>query len=216
MSEIEIEGKTIEEAIEEGLGKLGVSRDKVDVKILNEGATGLFGLMGNKPARVKLIIKGTSASGVDYAQAQEKAKEYIENIIKFMGLSFTKIDTSQTDEGVLVNVKSTDSRFIIGKNGQTLDALEHVLNLMVNKNEETRTRIIFETEGYRKQQEERLNAMADKAIAEVKRTGKPYRFEPMSSKERRIIHISLKNSTDIESFSEGEGAFRKVVIKLKK
>lgn len=215
MAEIEIEGKTVEEAIEEGLAKLGVTKDKVTVKILSEGAAGLFGLMGNKPAMVKLTTKDGSSS-VDLSQTQSKSKEAASKILELMGLTFTDITVSASDEGVSVEVKSKDSKFIIGKNGQTLDALEHVLNLVLNKNAETRTRISLDTEGYRKQQEERLDAMAKKAAETVSQTGKMFRFEPMSSRDRRIIHLILKDHADVETFSEGDGSFRKVVVKLKK
>jgi len=215
VAEIEIEGKTVEEAIEEGLAKLGVTKDKVNVKILSEGAAGLFGLMGNKPAMVKLTTKDGSGA-VDLSQTQTKAKEAAEKILQLMGLTFTDITASVKEDGVSVEVKSKDSKFIIGKNGQTLDALEHVLNLVLNKNAETRTRISLDTERYRKQQEERLDAMANKAAETVSQTGKVYRFEPMPSRDRRIIHLILKDNPDVETFSEGDGNFRKVVVKLKK
>ena len=215
MAELEIEGKTVEEAIEEGLIKLGVTKDKVNVKILSEGAAGLFGLMGNKPAMVKLTTKDGSSS-VDLSQTKIMAKEAASKILELMGLTFTAITVSIAEDGVSVEVKSKDSKFIIGKNGQTLDALEHVLNLVLNKNAQTRTRISLDTEGYRKQQEERLDAMAKKAAETVSQTGKMFRFEPMSSRDRRIIHLILKDNADVETFSEGDGSFRKVVVKLKK
>lgn len=210
MSEIEVEGKTVEEAIQEGLGKLGCSQDKVEIKILNEGTSGLFGLMGNKPSRVRLITKERV---IDYILAQNSIRDILSNMLRLMNLNYKDINTAMLTGRLMVNIKSDDSRLIIGKNGQTLDALEHILNLMLNKNENTRTKVTLDTEGYRQQQEGRLQNIALKVAAQVKRTGKIHRFDPMSSRERRLIHISLKSDQDIETISEGEGIYRKVVVK---
>lgn len=153
MSEIEVEGKTVEEAIQEGLGKLGCSQDKVEIKILNEGTSGLFGLMGNKPSRVRLITKERV---IDYILAQNSIRDILSNMLRLMNLNYKDINTAMLTGRLMVNIKSDDSRLIIGKNGQTLDALEHILNLMLNKNENTRTKVTLDTEGYRQQQEGRL------------------------------------------------------------
>ncbi len=207
--EIEVEGKSIEEAIQEGLKKLGVSKDQVDVKILNEGSTGLFGLMGTKPACVRLSIKGSNA---DLSLTQTRAKEVLIDLFKLMNIKYSEINTALLTGRVYVNVKSDDSRFIIGKNGNSLEALDHILNLILHKDEKTRTKVSLDVEGYRKQQESRLQTIAMKAAEEVKQTGKPYRFDPMPSDERRLIHMFLKNDPSVESVSEGEGRFRKIVL----
>jgi spoIIIJ-associated protein len=214
MAEIEVEGKTVEEAIEEGLAKLGCTRDKIEIKILNEGTAGLFGLMGNKPARVRLTTK--NGADADFSACQEKIKDILSNILNFMHLPFSEINTALMAGRLLAEIKSPESSFIIGKNGQTLEALEHIATLILNKDENTRIKITLNTEGYRKKQEKRIHSMAQKAAEQVKRTGKAFRFEPMSAKERRIIHLFLQNDPDIETLSEGEDIFRKVVIKPKK
>ena len=212
MAEIEIEAKTVEDAIQEGLKKLGCSRDKVEVKILDEGASGLFGLMGTKPARVRLTTKeGCTAEGAenpeaDYVKAQASVKEILSTVLKLMNISYSEIKTSLMAGRVLAEIKTDESNLLIGKNGQTLDALDNVVNLILNRDEHTRVKTSIDIEGYRHRQEERLQAMAEKVAAQVKRTNKPYRFDPMPAKERRIIHLALKNDPDIETFSEGEGA----------
>ena len=104
---------------------------------------------------------------------------------------------------------------IIGKNGQTLDALDLVLNLMLSKDESTRVKVSLDAEGYRHRQDERLQGLANDAVAEVIKTGNDYRFDPMSARERRILHMALKSHAEVESFSEGEGHFRRVIVKLK-
>lgn len=218
MTEIEIEGKTVEDAIKEGLEKLGCSRDKVEIKILNEGTAGLFGLMGTKPSRVLLTVKqaGAGNDACDYVLARERAKEIMSELLRLMHVSFKEINTAMLTGRILLNVIGDEGSLIIGKNGQTLEALEHILNLMLHRDEKTRVKVTLDTENYRQKQEERINNMAMKAAAQVKQTGKPYRFDPMTSKERRLIHMSLKNDADVETTSEDEGSLRKVVIRPKK
>jgi spoIIIJ-associated protein len=220
MSEIEVEGKTVEEAIRTGLEKLGCARDKVEIKILNEGTSGLFGLMGNKPARVLLTTKeGTPAESIgeaDLALAQTRAMQVTGEIIKLMQLSFTDIHTALMAGRVLIEVKSADSTQLIGKNGQTLDALENIIGLILSRDPKTRVKISLDTDDYRRKQDERLEDMAAKAAEQVMATGKTFRFEPMPARSRRVIHLALKNNPDVETFSEGEGMFRKVGVKPKK
>lgn len=220
MAELEVEGKTVEDAIADGLAKLGVSRDKAEIKILNEGTTGLFGLMGTKPARVLIVTKdgaASSASGsVNMALAQKRVKEVLVEIFKLMGITFSNIAVTVANDQVCADISSTDSSLLIGKGGQTLESLEHVVNLILNKEPETRVKVSLDTEKYRARQEERLIAIAKKGAEAAISSGKIYRFDPMSSKDRRVIHMTLKDHPDVETFSEGEGAFRKVGVKPKK
>jgi len=213
MKELEIEGKTVEEAIKEGLRTLNCSRENAEIKILDEGSSGLFGLMGNKPAKVRISSEKNLLEGIDLAKAQENAKKTIAEILKLMGISLTSAKTSVAEERIHVELTSPESSLIIGKNGQTLDALETILNLILSKNKPTRIKTDIDIENYRKRQEERLNELAHKAGEQARQTGKVFRLEPMSARERRIIHTALKASEDLETFSEGEGAVRKVVVK---
>lgn len=218
MAEIEIEGKTVEEAIREGLKQLNCSREQVEVKILDEGTSGLFGLMGAKPARVMVTmnVPGESAGGADLNKTQDQLKEIIRTILKHMGINCTDVVTEIRDCRVYADIQSTESSLLIGKNGQTLEALEHIINLMLARDPATRTKTSIDTERYRRQQEERLQTMATKAVDQVVRSGRLYRFDPMSSRDRKIIHTFLKDNPDVETFSEGDGPFRKVGIKPRK
>lgn len=218
MAELEVEGKTVEDAISDGLSKLGVSRDKAEIKILNEGTTGLFGLMGTKPARVLIVTKDGAAANsvVNMALAQKRVKEVLAEIFKLMGMSFSNIAVSVANDQVVADISSTDSSLLIGKGGQTLESLEHVVNLILNKEPETRVKVSLDTEKYRARQEERLVVIANKGAEAAMSSGKIYRFDPMSAKDRRVIHMTLKDHPDVETFSEGEGAFRKVGVKPKK
>ncbi|OGS03870.1 MAG: hypothetical protein A2204_05640 [Elusimicrobia bacterium RIFOXYA1_FULL_47_7] len=213
MSEIEIEAKTVEEAIQEGLKQLDCSRDKVEIKILNEGASGLFGLMGNKPAKVRMATKDGSAS--DLGLAQESVKKILNDLLKMMSINYTAITVSLMGGRVLADIKSPDSSIIIGKNGQALEALESIVNLILNRDEKTRVKVSIDSEGYRLRQEERLQELARQAADQVKKSGKTFNFDPMPARDRRIIHLALKSDSALETLSEGEGMFRKVVVKLK-
>jgi len=218
MAELEVEGKTVEEAIKEGLEKLGLPKDKVKIKILNEGTSGLFGLMGSKPARGLLVAdgEGQKSGGADMGLAVSKAKTTVTELLKHMGMAFDSVEAAETDGAVNCVIKGPDGSLIIGKNGQTLEAMEHITNLIVNRSSDTRVKINLDTEDYRLHQEQRVSALALKAADQVRSSGKIFRFEPMSAKERRMVHIALKDAPGIETYSEGEGSFRRVAVKPKK
>lgn len=229
MEEKEFSGKNVEEAIEKGLKELGLSRDDVEVKILDEGKAGLFGLMGASPAKIKLIVKplkGLGAeeerevvrekpSGVDLISAQKKVKEELDEILKLMGME-AEVTTSLEGGRVVADIKSENGAILIGKKGQTLDALQLIVNLIVNRDERTRTRVIVDTESYRQRRENALVKMAREVADEVKSKGNPRELEPMNPAERRVIHLALKNDKDVETTSKGEGNFRRVVVSPKK
>ena len=229
MEEKEFSGKNVEEAIEKGLKELGLSRDDVEVKILDEGKAGLFGLMGASPAKIKLIVKplkGLGAeeerevvrekpSGVNLISAQKKVKEELGEILKLMGME-GEVTTSLEGGRVVADIKSENGAILIGKKGQTLDALQLIVNLIVNRDERTRTRVIVDTESYRQRRENALVKMAREVADEVKSKGNPRELEPMNPAERRAIHLALKNDKDVETTSKGEGNFRRVVVSPKK
>jgi len=229
MEEKEFSGKNVEEAIEKGLKELGLSRDDVEVKILDEGKAGLFGLMGASPAKIKLIVKplkGLGAeeerevvrekpSGVNLISAQKKVKEELDEILKLMGME-AEVTTSLEGGRVVADIKSENGAILIGKKGQTLDALQLIVNLIVNRDEKTRTRVIVDTESYRQRRENALVKMAREVADEVKSKGNPRELEPMNPAERRVIHLALKNDKDVETTSKGEGNFRRVMVSPKK
>lgn len=229
MEEREFSGKNVEEAIEKGLKELALSRDDVEVKILNEGKAGLFGLMGASPAKIKLIVKslkaletekkgevaGEKPRGIDYISAQKRAKEELDEILKLMGIE-AEVDSSLEGGKVVADIKSENGAILIGKNGQTLNALQLIVNLIVNREEKTRTKVIVDSESYRERREKALVKMAREAADEVKREGRPLELEPMNSTERRVIHLALKDDKDVETTSEGEGSYRRVVVSPKR
>lgn len=222
MQEIEVKGKNIEEAIRKGLERLGCAREQAEIKVLDEGTTGLFGLMGAKPARVLISASAecparkTGALEVSPEEAVRKTEKVLADILKKMNMGLKKVKASFNTDSVNAEIEAEESAYLIGKNGQTLDSLEYITQIIVNNDLNSKIKVNLDCEKYRQKQNEKLKVMADKAVEYVSRTGKIYRFDPMNAKERKLIHTYLKNNSKIESFSEGEGIMRKVGIKLSK
>jgi len=219
LKELESTGKNISEAINTGLKLLKCTKDEVEIKILDEGSSGLFGLMGSKPARVLLTLKdGVSElknlDTIDFKESCKNVETTIKDIVTMMGLTVSSVKTSHQEDTVSAEIASDNSGVLIGKGGQSLDALEYIVQLIVNTNPRTRVKVNLDTENYRAKQQERLRTLAQKAVEYVKRTKKIYRFDPMSAKERRYLHNYLKSIGGFDTFSEGEGIMRKVGVKL--
>lgn len=217
--ELEFYGKNIEEAIEVGLKELQCSKEDVELKVLDEGTKGLFGLMGAKPARVRLTIRDDNNNNeikkeIDFNLVSKTVKEYLEKIIFLMNISINDIKISLNEDTINVEISTNSGNLLIGRAGQCINALEYIVQLMLNKNLNTRVKVSIDTENYRQKQKEKLKTIANKAIEYVKRTKKIYRFYPMSAKERKFIHMYLKDIGGFDVFSEGEGIKRKVVVKL--
>ncbi len=228
LKELETSGKNIEDAIQTGLKELNCSREDVEVKILDEGTKGLFGLMGAKPARVILTVKDKNNQTkenikekreavkreIDFDLACKNAQEYVSKIVSMMNIKVNNIVVSHDEDTVNIDISTDSGSLLIGRSGQSLNALEYVVQLMLNTNPSTRAKVNIDTEKYRQKQQDRLKAIANKAIEYVKRTKKIYRFDPMSAKDRKFIHTYLKSIGGFDTFSEGEGALRKVGVKL--
>lgn len=202
---VEKTAKTVEEAIKAALSELNISEDKADIEVLEEPTKGILGFMA-KPARVKVTKKLTP----EYA-----AEEFLGQIFNKMNLK-VESEINKNDEYVYINFKGQDLGILIGRRGETLDALQYLVNLAVNRKFAERTKIILDVEDYRKRREETLINLAFRLSDKVKRTGVNVTLEPMNPHERRIIHTALQNDKRVTTFSEGEEPYRKVVISLKK
>lgn len=206
MKTLESVGKTVDNAISNGLKELNVDIDKVDVEVITQGSKGIFGL-GSKPAKVKLTLKN------DY---ETIAKVFLSDILDNMNL---KCEIQVKDEGncLKVNLVGPNMGIIIGYRGETLDALQYLLSLVINKNnrEDEFKKVILDTENYRSKREETLIKLANKLALKVKRYNKSITLEPMNPYERRIIHTALQDNPYVETHSEGDEPYRKVVIELK-
>ena len=254
---IEIEGKTIDEAIFQGLEKLKLSFDEVEIFIIDEGAKGFLGI-GNKPAKVRLeereeeiIIpkdvpkapahnKDRAPEKKDYkSQSHKKAydkheiedelsmqddifnenAQYVENeateflkeLIAKIGLNGEVVAVS-TDDGIRVNISGDNMGTLIGYRGETLDAIQYLSSLILNKGKEDYCRITIDTENYRKRREQTLVRLARRLAGKVRQTGNKVSLEPMNPFERRVIHYALQNDRYVTTHSEGDEPNRRVII----
>lgn len=206
MKVVEKVGKTIDEAIEFGLQEFGVLRDEVTIEVLEEPSKGLFGLIGTRPAKVKLTLKDNPAL---------RADRLLKGIFKAMDIP-VDVDVKEKEQMLIVNMEGPDLGVLIGRRGETLDSLQYLVNLAVNKNQEQRRKVVLDVEGYRQRREETLQKLAARLADKAKQRGRSVVLEPMNSQERRIIHTALQGRDDIYTFSEGEEPFRKIVISPKK
>ncbi|MCL5774376.1 MAG: protein jag, partial [Firmicutes bacterium] len=211
--------KTVEEARDAALQELSATEDdEVEIEVLDEGSKGVFGL-GQKMARVKITLKGSEKEipvpGHSATPGSSKARKVIVEILDMMDLG-GDVTSEMTELGEKINVAGSNLGVLIGKHGQTLDSLQYLLNLIVNKGEAERSRIILDIEGYRQKREMSLQnlalRMAEKAVSENKNIV----LEPMMPGERRIIHLTLQDNTAVSTFSQGEEPLRKVVIAPRK
>jgi spoIIIJ-associated protein len=203
---VEKSAKTIDEAIQLGLLELGVKRNQVQVEVLEEPVKkGLFGLLGTKAAKVRVTYQDSPL---------EIATALLEKVCEAMGV-FASFETSESTNGLLINITGPDLGILIGRRGDTLDALQYLINLAVQRHFAERTRIILDVEGYRQRREETLVRLAKRLAEKVKRTGIKVVLEPMNPHERRIIHTALQTDPRVYTFSEGDEPFRKVVISVK-
>ena len=207
MKVIETTGKTVEEALNHALDELKLTKDKVDVEIIDEGSKGLFNLIGAKPAKIKVTTKPNSL---------DDAKTFLVNVLNSMNIE-ADIDIKEENDLIKINLSGAKMGLVIGYRGETLDSLQYLVSLVVNKNHDNPyKRVVLDAENYRHKREETLIKVAQKTAYKVKKSGRPYKLEPMNPYERRIIHSALQEYTDINTYSEGEEPFRRIVISLKK
>lgn len=206
MREIIKTGKTVDDAISAALSELNITRDMVDIEVIDEGSKGFLGLLG-KQAIVKIIVKDI---------LKESAKKFLDGIINLMDID-VKYDVEERGNNILINLKGKSVGLLIGYRGETLDSLQYLTSLVVNKknNEGIHKRVLIDAENYREKREKILINLANKIARRVKEENKSITLEPMNANERRIIHLALQDDPDIETFSEGEEPNRRVTISLK-
>lgn len=207
MKILEMTGKTVSEALQNALKKLNLTEDRVDYEVLDEGSKGFLNLIGSKPARIIVKVKR------DY---KEEARTFLRSICDNMGIK-AEIRIREEDDSLYINLSGPKMGLIIGYRGETLDALQYLVSLVVNKNhDEPYKKVILDTENYRKKREETLIRVAEKTAYKVRRSKRSYKFEPMNPYERRIIHSALQGNEYVYTFSEGEEPYRRVVVDIRK
>ncbi len=221
------EGKTSTEAIEKGLKELNVSKNKVDIKILeNEDKRSFFSILAPRIVKVELTLKEEETKNEkkerNYAKiTKEDLEKGKENILKFLE-SFikqmpegTQYDIIEEKEGLKININSEKLGFLIGYRGETLYALQTILSSIANKNVKNKLRIILDIEGYKEKREKTLENLAEKVAKTVIKTKKSVTLEPMKAYERKIIHNKLQQNNKVTTKSIGEEPKRRIVISLK-
>ncbi len=204
MRSIEVSSKSVEEALQEGIMQLGVRKDNVQVEILNEASSGLFKLLANKPARVKLTV---------IHEPVELIKKYLQEILRLIGLEGEIRVVKEEGENIHVEICGKRMGILIGKRGNTLNALQYLCNVVMSRNfNEDKRRVLLDVENYRQRRENNLQQLAENMAGKAMRTNREVFLEPMTPQERRIIHLYLKNNTNVTTYSKGEEPFRKVVI----
>lgn len=207
MKTLEMTGKTVNEALENALKNLNLTEDKVEYEVLDEGSKGFLNLIGTKPAKILVKVKR------DY---KEEVRLFLRNILNSMKVQ-AEIRIREENDIIHINLTGPKMGIIIGYRGETLDALQYLTSLVVNKDHNLPyKKVVLDTENYRKKREETLIRVAEKTAYKVKKIRRPYKLEPMNPYERRIIHSALQDNEYVYTFSEGEEPHRRVVIDIKK
>ena len=209
MEYIEVSAKTVDDAITEALVKLGVTSDQLEYEVIEKGSTGFLGI-GSKNAVIK-------ARAIVEVSVEDSVKTFLNDVFKAMDMEveiITNID--EADKLIDVELKGDDMGVLIGKRGQTLDSLQYLTNLAINKNSDNYYKVKIDTEDYRKRRKDTLENLAKNIAYKVKRTKRPVALEPMNPFERRVIHSALQNDNYVTTHSEGEEPYRHVIVTLKK
>lgn len=235
MSAVEATGKTVEEALEKALIELGRSKDEVTYEVLEAPSRGFFGLFGGHEARLRVTekeaqgapvapamemlrapVEAPAAPVASAASPQERAESFLSGIFRAMGLTVA-MERRETEEGVLYDLSGESLGILIGKHGQTLDALQYLTNLAANRGgAEERIHVILDVEGYRSRREETLRRLAGHLAEKACRIHAEVRLEPMNRHERKIIHMALQDNYRVSTYSDGDEPYRCVVIAPKR
>ncbi|MCL2222536.1 MAG: protein jag [Oscillospiraceae bacterium] len=200
---IEVQGRTEDEAIELALEQLNLSRDDVSVEIIEQAKTGFLGLKST-PAIVKVSYEAKE-------EGPQKIESFLTGLLKRMDIE-AGFDISEKEDSVEVNLTGSDPGVLIGRRGETLDAIQHLTNYVVNRGASERIRINFDTEGYRQRRSESLENLAGRTAGKVVKYRKNMTLDPMNAYERHIIHAALQDNAQISTFSIGSEPNRRVVV----
>jgi spoIIIJ-associated protein len=205
----EFEGKNREDAVKNALSTLGLRRNQVTIEYIDDGKAGFFGFRGGRPARIKVYYEQVES------EFSTKTCELTQKILSLMDIKSNVEEVKEEEDILHIRINSKSSGLIIGKKGRTLEALQFLVNVIANKNREESKKVLLDIEGYRGKKEESIRRLALKTANIVRKTRKAKLLEPMNPFERRLVHLTLQNFSDIETKSEGEGIYKKVKIFLK-
>jgi spoIIIJ-associated protein len=203
LKEITASGSTVEEAVQSALEQLDATEDQVEIEIIDEGKKGILGLIGAKRAYVRVKLA---------ADPIKETEKFIEEVTKNMQVDVT-IKTTVDDNHVTYEMDGENIAILIGKRGQTLNALQYLAHLAINKQKEKYFTVTLDAEGYRGRRKETLESLAHKMADKAKHLNKKVALEPMPAYERKIIHSALQEHADISTYSNGQEPHRHIVIK---
>lgn len=206
MEALEKKGKNVDEAIKAALDELGCEIGDVVIEIVEEPSKGLLGLV-KKPAVVRVTLRD---------KPEEEVQSVLEEMLKKMKINYQINKVEWENSRVRINIVGKDMGLLIGRKGETLNSLQFIVGLIVNRGRQEKIRVVLDVEDYRKKKEESLEALALRLSDRVKKTRKNVVMRPMSSQERRIVHTTLQADPQVTTYSMGDEPNRKVVISLKK
>jgi spoIIIJ-associated protein len=238
---VEFEGKTVEKAVKEASEKLNIPARKLKHDVISHGSTGIFGLVGAKRAKIRVSVhetdipavsnESTATSSPEIDEAASLVEEAFDTrnddeeraVAEKIGLDALQtmvdkittdatIDSHQKAEKIFYNVSGGKTAVLIGKRGQTLEAMQYLVEKIVNKQSEKRVRIEIDVEGYLEKKREKLKSLAIKLGEKVKKTNKPATVGQLNAYDRRIVHLTLKSDSELRTHSIGEGYYRKLKI----
>ena len=207
MEYMEFSAKSVDEAITEAAIKLGTTSDNLDYEVIEDGSNGFLGI-GKKPAIIKAKKKDT---------IEDKAKEFLDKVFGAMNMAVNvDIKLIEEEKTMEINLSGDEMGLLIGKRGQTIDSLQYLVSLVVNKESKDYLRVKIDTENYRERRKKTLEELAKNIAYKVKRTKRAVSLEPMNPYERRIIHSALQDDKYVTTKSEGEEPYRHIIVLLKK
>lgn len=211
MEFLEFEGKTTEEAIAQACEHFQLPPESLDIEIISVGSPGLFGLGGRK-ARVRVVLSREEGEGGADADLLPQAQELLERILELMGEKAKVLGRFDEEDRLSLGIDAEDPGLLIGKQGQTLEALQYLLTKMIAKKARRKVRVFIDIESYRARHQEALTQLAIKSGEKAKKSGKPITLNPMNPHDRRIVHLALQGDMEVKTMSRGEGLYKKVVV----
>ena len=207
MKTLEVTGKNVKEALENALKELKLTEDKIEYEVLDEGTKGFLSFIGSKPAKILVKVKR------DY---KEDVRVFLRNILDNMNIK-AEIEIKEEDDVLYIDLTGPKMGIVIGYRGETLDSLQYLCSLLVNKDHSIAyKKVVLDTESYRKKREETLIRVAEKTAYKVRKNNRPYRLEPMNPYERRIIHSALQENEFVYTYSDGDEPHRRIVVDIKR
>ncbi len=225
---IKAEGKTTTEAIEKGLKELGVSKDRVEIKVLEEEKRSFYSILSPRVVKVELTLKDEKQEEIvkkekvkdvrkhnENMQEIENAKKCIEEFLNKFLENKTNYEIKIENFDIYVDIDGENLNYLIGYRGETINSIQVLLTALANKQSTQKIRVYLDIAGYREKRIKTLEDLAEKLARTVERTRKSVTLEPMSAYERKIIHTKLQNNSKVKTYSKGEEPYRKIVISLK-